>query len=159
MTTPRPSPRPGGKSSREAGYSGRSTAQKLGLTEGKSVVLIDAPARWNIAGAPRSVRLRHTLVSDFDVAICFVRSVNDLRRGLSRLSAAIAPTASLWVAWPRKAAGHESDVTEQSIRELVLPVGLVDVKVAALDQDWSGLKLVWRVSLRDEVARRRQSGS
>jgi hypothetical protein len=147
----------GGKPSREAGYSGRSMGQNLGLKEGNTVVLIDAPARWTIPGKPRSIRLRHALNNDFDVAVWFVRSLNDLGRGRNRLAAATPPAASLWVAWPRKAGGHDSDVTERTIRELILPLGLVDVKVAALDQDWSGLKLVWRLSRRDEMVSRRSA--
>jgi len=84
----------------------------------------------------------------FEVAVWFVRSLHELRAGLKKMAGATRPTASLWVAWPRKAGGHSSDVTDNAIRELVLPLGLVDVKVAALDQDWSGLKLVWRLSRR-----------
>ncbi len=125
-----------------AGYSGRSMAQKLGLKDRSSVVLIDAPAQWIISGAPTGLRVKRTLARDFDLAIWFIRSLNELRRDLKKVAGAIRPAASLWVSWPRKAGGHESDVTEQSIRDLVLPLGLVDVKVAALDQDWSGLKLV-----------------
>lgn len=140
---------------RDAGYSGRSMAQKLGLKDGSAVVLVDATARWTIAGAPTGIRMRRSLTKDFDIAVWFVRSLNDLRRGLEAVAAATPPDASVWVAWPRKAGGHESDVTEQAIRDLVLPLGLVDVKVAALDSDWSGLKLVWRRSRRKEVAARR----
>ena len=147
MRTPAP-PQGRGKTRLEAGYSGRSMAQKLGLKEGSLVALIDAPVRWSIAGAPSGIRLRRTLIRQFEVAVWFVRSLNDLRRSVTRVAAATAPAASLWVAWPRKAGGHESDVTEQAIRDLILPLGLVDVKVAALDQDWSGLKLVWRLSRR-----------
>jgi hypothetical protein len=127
-------------------------AQKLGLKERSGVVLIEAPARWKLSGAPTGIRLKQTLEKDFDVAVWFVRSLNDLRGGLKKISRATRPDASLWVAWPRKAGGHESDVTEQAIRDLVLPLGLVDVKVAALDQDWSGLKLVWRISRRAAIA-------
>ncbi len=58
------------------------------------------------------------------------------------------PAAVGWIAWPRKAAGHDSDISENGLRELVLPTGLVDIKVAALDEDWSGLKFVWRKELR-----------
>jgi hypothetical protein len=60
----------------------------------------------------------------------------------------IFPGGALWVAWPRRAGGHDSDITDREIRALALPLGLVDVKVAALDQDWSGLRLVWRTEHR-----------
>jgi hypothetical protein len=59
----------------------------------------------------------------------------------------------LWVAWPRRAGGHTSDITDNIVRQIVLPLGLVDVKVAALDQDWSGLKFVWRKELRPQLGR------
>jgi hypothetical protein len=132
----------------EAGYSGRTMAQKLGVKDGTLVALVDAPAGWSIAGAPRGARVRRGAVADFGVAVWFVRSLHDLRAGLSRMARATRPAATLWLAWPRRAGGHDSDVTEQAIRDLVLPLGLVDVKVAALNQDWSGLKLVWRLSRR-----------
>jgi hypothetical protein len=60
----------------------------------------------------------------------------------------VFPAGAVWVAWPRKAAGHTSDILEQTIRDVALPLGLVDVKVAAIDRDWSGLRLVWRRELR-----------
>ena len=132
----------------EADYSGRSMAQKLGVKEGSLVALVDAPPGWTIAGAPSGARVKRGTPAGFEVAVWFVRSLHDLRAGLKKMAGATRPTASLWVAWPRKAGGHSSDVTDNAIRELVLPLGLVDVKVAALDQDWSGLKLVWRLSRR-----------
>lgn len=132
----------------DAGYSGRSAAQKLGVKGESRVVLIDAPARWSIPGAPRGFRVDRRLSAGFDIALWFVRSLARLRGDIKRVAAATAPAASLWIAWPRKAAGHESDVSEQAIREVILPLGLVDVKVAALDTDWSGVKLVWRLSHR-----------
>ena len=78
-----------------------------------------------------------------DVALVFVRSAAELD-GLARWGEWIFPAASLWIAWPRKAAGHVSDVTENAIRDGALELGMVDVKVAAIDTDWSGLKLMWR---------------
>ncbi len=75
--------------------------------------------------------------------IAFVRSAAGLDR-IEPLGKRIFPDGSLWIAWPRKAAGHVSDMTENAIRDAALPLGLVDVKVAAIDDDWSGLKLVWR---------------
>ena len=78
-----------------------------------------------------------------DVIIAFVRTAAELDR-VEPSGSAIFPDGALWIAWPRKAAGHVSDVTENAIREAALPLGLVDVKVAAIDDDWSGLKLVWR---------------
>jgi hypothetical protein len=83
------------------------------------------------------------------VAFCARRA--QLERRLPALIGALRTNGGLWIAWPRKAAGHESDISENALREIVLPTGLVDVKVAALDEDWSGLKFVWRKELRPRV--------
>jgi hypothetical protein len=89
-----------------------------------------------------------------DVIVAFCRSQSELRRRLPVLAQALAPDGRLWIAWPRRAGGHRSDITEDWLRELVLPTGLVDNKVAALDEDWSGLQFVWRRERRAEVAAR-----
>jgi hypothetical protein len=79
-----------------------------------------------------------------DVVIAFCRTLEDLTTAIAGYGQVIYPAGSLWIAWPRRAAGHRSDVTDTLIRDKALPLGLVDTKVAALDYDWSGLKLVWR---------------
>jgi hypothetical protein len=83
-----------------------------------------------------------------DVIVSFCRSTAELAERLPGLAARIHPAGSLWIAWPRRAAGHQSDITDNTIRERALPLGIVDVKIAALDEDWSALKLVWRVENR-----------
>ena len=123
-------------------------AQKLGVRDGSLVALVDPPRGWEIAGAPPGARVKRGVAAGFDVAVWFIRSVHDLRSGLAKMAKATRPASSLWVAWPRKAGGHSSDVTEQAIRGLVLPLGLVDVKVCAVSEVWSGLKLVIRKSER-----------
>jgi hypothetical protein len=80
--------------------------------------------------------------------IAFHRAAAELAARVDTLGQAIYPDGMVWIAWPRKAGGHESDITENAIRDAVLPHGLVDVKVAALDDDWSGLKVVWRLERR-----------
>jgi hypothetical protein len=80
--------------------------------------------------------------------IAFCGELTDVRERVPALASRIFPTGALWVAWPRRAGGHDSDARDQDIRDVALPVGLVDVKVAALDEDWSGLRLVWRRELR-----------
>jgi hypothetical protein len=82
------------------------------------------------------------------VLIAFFWDLGALTRDVPELAHQMSPDGALWVAWPRKAAGHKSDITDNEIRAAILPLGLVDVKVAALDEDWSGLKLVWRKELR-----------
>jgi hypothetical protein len=76
--------------------------------------------------------------------MAFFSCAGDLAAEIDDLAGAIMPDGCLWVAWPRRAAGHTSDITDNVVREIVLPRGLVDVKVAALSDDWSGLKIVWR---------------
>lgn len=131
-----------------AGYSGTPLAKKLGIKPESSLALLDAPARWAVPDLPAGARVERASTSasalrDADVAVAFCRSSEDVAR-LASLAGDVPVRSALWIAWPRKAAGHVSDVTENLLRELLLPTGLVDVKVAALDADWSGLKFVWR---------------
>lgn len=127
-----------------AGYSGTPLAKKLGIREGHRVVLVARPRGWDIQGLPAGVTVTDSVRGSADVVVAFVRSAAELRRRAPVLVRALAPAASLWIAWPRKAGGHVSDVTENLLREVFLPTGVVDVKVAALDEDWSGLKFMWR---------------
>ena len=131
-----------------AGYSGTPPAKKLGIKEGTVLALVGAPPGWAGPGLPSGVSQRSALRGRFDVAVVFVRSAAELRRKAGAVARATADDASVWIAWPRKAGGHESDVTENLLREMLLPTGLVDVKVAAIDDDWSGLKFVRRKELR-----------
>jgi hypothetical protein len=134
----------------DAGYSGTPLAKKLGVKPGHRVVLKAAPAGWEIPGVPQDVTVARGAAPGAapDITIAFCRSWRQLERDLASLTAALPAGGSLWVAWPRRAGGHSSDITENGLRELLLPLGVVDVKVAALDHDWSGLKFVWRKNLR-----------
>jgi hypothetical protein len=123
-----------------AGYSGTPLWKKLGIKEGHRLTLVNAPDGWAVPDLPDGVELGE----GGDVVVAFHRTAAELASGIERLGQAIFPDRSLWIAWPRKAGGHDSDITENGIRDVVLPLGLVDVKVAAIDQDWSGLKIVWR---------------
>lgn len=131
-----------------AGYSGTPPAKKLGIEQGSALALVGAPGGWAVPGLPDGVTVRTSLRGRFDVAVVFVRSAADLRRRAEAVVRSTADESSVWIAWPRKAGGHDSDVTENLLRELLLPTGLVDVKVAAIDEDWSGLKFVRRKELR-----------
>jgi hypothetical protein len=120
---------------------------KLGLVPG---------ARWRVEGAPRDWSFdvqpvasdRVTDGERADVLIAFVTAADQIAPALVRLEPSIFPAGALWIAWPRKAAGHVSDVTDNVVRDAALARSLVDTKVAAIDTDWSGLRLVWRVSAR-----------
>lgn len=126
--------------------------RKLGLRPGQRLVLLSAPPGWPAPGLPPlvDVAYRRVPVPDgaADVAIFFARAEDQLVGRAGHLSKTITVDGSLWVAWPRRAGGHTSDLTDNLVRRALLPLGLVDVKVAALDQDWSGLKFVWRRELR-----------
>lgn len=129
------------------GYSGTPLAKKLRIKEGHRVALVRAPDGWEIPGLPGGVE-RVDAVADADVAVAFFRTADELRAETAGLVAALPPAACLWIAWPRRAAGHRSDITDNLLRELFLPTGVVDVKVAALGEDWSGLAFVWRLENR-----------
>lgn len=123
-----------------AGYSATPQARKLGLKPGMRVALVGAPRGWRLADPPDVQRVTGAA----DVIVVFIRAEAQLHERIEELGERIFPDGALWVAWPRRAAGHVSDVTDNAIRDVVLPLGLVDVKVAAIDDDWSGLKIVWR---------------
>jgi hypothetical protein len=131
------------------GYSGRTLAAKIGVKEGQRVRLIGAPREWSIEDLPANVRLiRRRGTAEVDIAIAFFLDARSLQRDVPSLATTIGPDGALWIAWPRRAGGHRSDVTDQVVRGAALALGLVDVKVAAFDDDWSALKMVWRKELR-----------
>ncbi len=131
-----------------AGYSGTPLAKKLGIKDGGVLALVDAPPSWSVPDLPDGVTVarksaRRTRLVDVDVALVFCRTAAQLAT-VPLLVESLPKRSALWVAWPRKAGGHVSDVDENLLREVLLPAGVVDVKVAALDADWSGLKFLWR---------------
>ncbi len=126
------------------GWPGRSLEQKLGLKPGLRVAVIGAPAGFELAGARPFRRLAPRL----DLIVCFVRTEADLRRRVARLEAALAPDGSLWMAWPKRSSEMASDLDENRIRDLILPDGLVDTKVCAIDETGSGLRFVVRLANR-----------
>jgi hypothetical protein len=120
-----------------------SQLQKLGIVPGVRWSIVDASADWKFSTAPDAA-LRVAEGAPADVVVAFVRSAAEITPALMRLEQSIFPAGALWIAWPRKAAGHVSDVTDNVVRDAALARKLVDTKVAAIDEDWSGLKLVWR---------------
>jgi hypothetical protein len=123
-----------------SGYSATPQIRKLGIKPGMRVGFEHAPPGWQLTDSPPMV---DAVAGPADVLIWFVRDAAELA-GVASLRRRIFPDGALWIAWPRRAGGHRSDVTDNGIRDAVLPLGLVDVKVAAIDEDWSGLKIVWR---------------
>lgn len=126
------------------GYAGTSLAKKLGIKAGHRVRLADAPDGWEIPGLPEDCDVAAGGSRGADVVVAFHREYARLAGEAAGLVDGLADHAALWIAWPRRAAGHVSDITENALREVFLPLGVVDVKVAALGEDWSGLKFVWR---------------
>jgi hypothetical protein len=132
-----------------SGYSGTPLPRKLGLEPGMVAVWLDAPEHLGeLLGALPDVAVRRRLGGHVDVVLCFVTQRRVLERRAARLRTAIAPDGMVWACWPKRASKVATDVTEDVVREVLLPTGLVDVKVAAIDETWSGLKLVVRRELR-----------
>jgi hypothetical protein len=125
----------------QAGYSSTPQFQKLGIEPGIRLRILSADQDWSFAEPLEGVELIDE--GPCDVALVFVRALAELNH-VQRWGELVYPSGACWVAWPRKVSGHVSEVDENAIREAALAVGLVDVKVAAIDDDWSGLKIVWR---------------
>jgi hypothetical protein len=131
-----------------AGYSGTPLPQKLGLKPGLRTLLVAPPPDIDrlLVGAPAIDRLAR--LAPFDFALAFVTARAALVRELDRLPPKLADTGMIWIAWPKKASGVVTDVSEDVVRCEALGRGLVDVKVCAIDATWAALKLVRRVALR-----------
>jgi hypothetical protein len=130
-----------------AGYSGTPQARKLGLKPGHRISFDHPPPGWALEDPPGDlVRVSSSEVAD--VVIAFFSAADELPRRLPGLVGRIVPSGALWVAWPRRAGGHKSDITDSVVRACALELGVVDVKVAAIDANWSGLRFVWRLANR-----------
>ena len=138
------------KRSATAGYSGTPLAKKLGIKEASRLLPIDAPKEYErlLEPLPAGVTFEKRTGPGIDIAHVFVTRKAALARHLDALRKKLEPDASVWVSWPKKAAKVATDVTEDTVREVALPLGFVDVKVCAVSDVWSGLKLVVRKELR-----------
>ena len=125
-----------------AGYSGKPLAEKLGIKPNAEVTLVNAPANYRklLGKLPAGVKFSES--NEF--VHLFTKRRRDLEKQLSILRKNIADTGTVWVSWPKKSAGVATDITEDVIRAVALPLGFVDVKVCAVDETWSGLKLMIR---------------
>lgn len=133
-----------------AGYSGTPLAKKLGIKAGSRVHLVDAPTGFRklLAPLPEGVAFASRLSDTTDIVVVFSKSLFGIAGRLAVLQGAMRSDAAVWVSWPKKASRVPTDITENALRDLALPLGLVDVKVCAMDDTWSGLKLVVRKALR-----------
>jgi hypothetical protein len=133
----------------QAGYSGRPLPRKLGFKPGMRAVHLDAPEGFDaLLGDLEGVMVKRALRGRADIVLCFVTARRALERRAERLREAIAPDGMVWVCWPKRASKVATDMTEDVVRAVLLPTGLVDVKVAAIDDTWSALKLMVRRELR-----------
>ena len=126
-----------------AGYSGTPLPKKLGITERSTLALIAAPAGL-LDGLPSGVTVKRQARGMADVVVAFFTERRELERRIGALGTMIFPDGGLWVAWPKRASGVPTTVTEDVVRAIALPLGLVDNKVCAIDETWSGLRVVWR---------------
>lgn len=130
-----------------AGYSGTPLPQKLGIKPGARLALVSAPDGFADAALqplPDGVALRARARGPLDLIIFFTKRRAELARRFARLAAALDPAGALWIAWPKRSSGVDTDLTEDALREVGLPHGLVDNKVCAIDETWSGLRFVIR---------------
>ncbi|HWC09829.1 MAG TPA: hypothetical protein VG455_01260, partial [Acidimicrobiales bacterium] len=133
-----------------AGYSGTPLARKLGITEGASVVVLGAPEGFGkvLAPLPDGVRVSRRLPRkgrQADVAVLFATAGADLEHRFDAVAAALTPAGGLWVAWPKRSSGVPTDLTENVIRDIGVAHGMVDNKVCAVTDVWSGLRFVLRL--------------
>jgi hypothetical protein len=129
-----------------AGYSARPLAAKLGIKPGWWVLVRNPPEGYRelLEGLPADVALGADLAGKVEMVHLFTRGRGELATALPELLPRIRQDGTIWVSWPKRSSGVPTDVTEDTVRELALPLGLVDVKVCAVDDTWSGLKLVIR---------------
>ena len=132
------------------GYSGTPLSRKLGLVEGMNVFVVDAPSTYAsiVPALPTGVRFVSRASRTVDLSHVFATRREELQQRLAKLRAVLRDDAIIWVSWPKKASKVATDITEDVIRDVALPMGLVDVKVCAVSEVWSGLKLVVRKELR-----------
>ena len=133
-----------------AGYSGTPLSKKLGIREGHTVAVVNDPGHLAelLTPLPADVTIRYTARGRAEIVVLFTKRRAELAKRLVPLAQKVFPDGMVWVCWPKKAAKVPTDMSEDVVRELALPEGLVDVKVCAVDNTWSGLKIVWRKELR-----------
>jgi hypothetical protein len=129
-----------------AGYSGTPLIKKLGIKPGFKVVFVNAPAGFvDTLDLPKEVIVSRAARTELDFVLLFVKSQKELKQKFSLLAAKLTPSGMLWVSWPKKTSGVPSDLNENIVRDIGLAGGMVDVKVCAVDDIWSGLKFVFRL--------------
>ena len=136
-----------------AGYSGTPLAKKLGIKEGSRIALVNAPKDFEseLEGLPESVEFVKRTTKSLDMILLFVSTEQALARDFAKLAAKLTANGMLWIAWPKKSSGVATDLVEQRVQRIGLDAGLVDVKVCAINEIWSGLKFVYRLKDRSSL--------
>jgi hypothetical protein len=136
-----------------AGYSGTPLPKKLGIKEGSRIALVNAPKDFEseLGELPDNVEFVKRPTTSLDIILFFVLSERVLARDFAKLAARLTANGMIWIAWPKKTSGVVTDLSEQRVRQIGLNGGLVDVKVCAIDETWSGLKFVYRLKDRSSL--------
>lgn len=134
-----------------AGYSSTPLAKKLGIKEGSRISLVNAPKNFasELGEVPDKVEFVKRATKSLDIVLLFVLSERDLARDFSKLAGKLTTNGMIWIAWPKKSSGVTTDLSFDRVQKIGLDAGLVDVKICAIDETWSGLKFVYR--LKDRV--------
>jgi len=135
-----------------AGYSDTPLIKKLGIKSGFSVVIVNAPAHFlRELNLPADVAVNTSARKPFDCALLFVKTEEELLKQFGKLTRSLKPAGMLWLAWPKKSSGVETDLSFSNVQPIGLESGLVDTKICAIDETWSGLKFVFRLRDRESV--------
>jgi hypothetical protein len=137
-----------------AGYSSTPLAKKLGIKEGSRIALVNAPKDFqsHLGELPDKVEFVKRLTNSLDIILCFVPSERTLLKDFVKLAGKLVTNGMIWIAWPKKSSGVATDLTFERVQRIGLDAGLVDVKICAIDDTWSGLKFVYR--LKDRASRK-----
>lgn len=136
-----------------AGYSGTPLIKKLGIKEGFRVAFVGAPKDFDndLGPLPANIRTLTRPAQSMDFVMLFTKSAAALEKDFTKFAKTLLPNGMLWIAWPKKASGVLTDLSDNNVRQIGLSRGLVDVKVCAVNEVWSGLKFVYRVEDRDRL--------
>lgn len=139
-----------------AGYSGTPLAKKLGIKDGFQIALVDSPKdfRKELGDLPAGVKFKSSTAKPLDLILLFVRSESELARRFLPLAANLNANGMIWVAWPKKSSGVATDLSFNNVQRIGLDAGLVDVKICAVNEVWSGLKFVYRLKDRRTISTR-----
>ena len=136
-----------------AGYSGTPLTKKLGIKDGSRVALVNAPKDFQteLKDLPDEVQFLKPTTKSLDIILFFVLSERALAKDFAKLAARLTANGMIWIAWPKKSSGVATDLSFDSVQRIGLDAGLVDVKICAVDETWSGLKFVYRLKDRSSL--------